>query len=200
MANLLARSWHHPIAGPVMLIAVGLPVFVGAIVLLAIVPVFGLIDAARTLVTGSALRMPAALAVGSFLAWGLVLGYGLLARRMATALPVREVTIPGASALTVCTELRDRLNAALAGQSEFAGLELSPVVEEDYGAGLWLSRGRDTFWLALSDADANEVTASLTYDPGLDLWRRLVHCPDADLHAALWSTIDAELAALTRRT
>jgi hypothetical protein len=200
MANLLARSWHHPIAGPVMLIAVGLPVFVGAIVLLAIVPVFGLIDAARAVLTASALRMPAALAVASLLAWGLVLGYGLIARRTATGLPVREVTIPGASALSLCTELRDRLDVALSGQSEVAGLELSPVIEEDYGAGLWLSRGRDTFWLALSDAGAGEVISSLTYDPGLDLWRRLVHRPDADLHAALWSTNDAELAALTRRT
>ena len=200
MTHLLARSWHHPIAGPVMLIAVGLPVFVGAIVLLAVVPVFGLIDAARAIVTGSALRMPAALAVASLLAWGLVLGYWLIARRTATALPVREVTIPGASALTVCSDLRDRLDVALAGQSEFAGVELSPVVEEDYGAGLWLSRGRETFWLALSDTGANEVIASLTYDPGLDLWRLLVHRPDADLHAALWSIIDAELAALTRRT
>ena len=65
------------------------------------------------------------------------------------------------------------------------GFEISAPIQEDYGWGFWLSRGKDTFWIAISfvdrlagDAGAQWVVAT-TYDPGLSIIRRLFHTPDA---------------------
>src|SRR5437879_4272639 len=62
--------------------------------------------------------------------------------------------------------------------------ELSEPIQEDYGWGLWASRGKDRFWVALSyvgdgpqEAPAQWVV-SVTYDPGLNLAKRLFHKPD----------------------
>src|SRR5439155_26908024 len=64
------------------------------------------------------------------------------------------------------------------------GIELSEPIQEDYGWGLWASRGKDRFWVALSyvgdgpqEAPAQWVV-SVTYDPGLNLAKRLFHKPD----------------------
>jgi len=70
--------------------------------------------------------------------------------------------------------------------SRFPGLgfELSEPIQEDYGWGLWASGGKDRFWIALSfvgdgpqEAPAQWVV-SVTYDPGLNLMKRLFHKPD----------------------
>jgi hypothetical protein len=64
------------------------------------------------------------------------------------------------------------------------GFELSAPIQEDYGWGFWVSRGKDTFWIAVSlveriEADAAEWVVSWNYDPGLSIIRRLFHQPDA---------------------
>ncbi len=64
------------------------------------------------------------------------------------------------------------------------GIKLSQPIQEDYGWGLWASHGKDRFWIALSyvgkgpqEAPAQWVI-SVTYDPGLNLAKRLFHKPD----------------------
>ena len=63
-------------------------------------------------------------------------------------------------------------------------VELSEPIQEDYGWGLWASRAKDRFWIALSyvgngpqEAPAQWVV-SVTYDPGLNLVKRMFHKPD----------------------
>jgi hypothetical protein len=62
--------------------------------------------------------------------------------------------------------------------------ELSEPIQEDYGWGLWAWRGKDRFWIALSYVgDGPQKTPaqwviSVTYDPGLNLAKRLLHRPD----------------------
>ena len=66
-----------------------------------------------------------------------------------------------------------------------AGYEWSEPIQEDYGWGFWLSRGKDTFWIAVSFVDriegdtGAEWVVSWNYDPGLSIIRRLFHKPDA---------------------
>ena len=62
--------------------------------------------------------------------------------------------------------------------------ELSEAIQEDYGWGFWASRGKDRFWVALSyvgegpqEAPAQWVI-SVTYDPGLNLVKRMFHKSD----------------------
>jgi hypothetical protein len=64
------------------------------------------------------------------------------------------------------------------------GVELSEPIQEDYGWGLWASRGKDRIWIALcyagdgpQDAPAQWVI-SVDYDPGLNLVGRLFHKHD----------------------
>jgi hypothetical protein len=64
------------------------------------------------------------------------------------------------------------------------GFEFSEPLQEDYGWGLWISRGKDRFWVALSyvgdgpeEAPAQWII-SVSYDPGLNLAKRLFHRPD----------------------
>lgn len=90
--------------------------------------------------------------------------------------------------------LRDRL-ASLREE----GFELSEPIQEDYGWGLWATRGRDTFWIALSfcgdgpsEAPA-EWVVSLGYDPGLNLLKRLFHKADTAaldrVRARVWEVL-----------
>ncbi len=63
------------------------------------------------------------------------------------------------------------------------GFELSLPIQEDYGWGLWASRRKDTFWIAISsvqgdegdrdDATEGEWVVTVTHDPGLNPFRRL---------------------------
>jgi hypothetical protein len=64
------------------------------------------------------------------------------------------------------------------------GVQLSDPIQEDYGWGLWVSLGKDRFWIALSyvgdgpqEAHAQWVV-SVTNDPGLNLAKRLFHKVD----------------------
>jgi hypothetical protein len=64
------------------------------------------------------------------------------------------------------------------------GFRLSEIIQEDYGWGFWASHRKDPFWVALSylgdgpqEAPAQWII-SVTYDPGLNLLRRLLHKPD----------------------
>jgi hypothetical protein len=62
--------------------------------------------------------------------------------------------------------------------------QLSKVIQEDHGSGFWASRGKDRFWVALSYVGdgPQEMPAqwviSVTYDPGLNLVKRMFHKPD----------------------
>ena len=65
------------------------------------------------------------------------------------------------------------------------GFELSKPVQEDYGWGFWATRGKDSYWVSMGytgdgpqDASA-EWVVSVDYDPGLSVWKRLFHKPDA---------------------
>jgi hypothetical protein len=56
---------------------------------------------------------------------------------------------------------------------------LSEPIQEDYGWGLWASRGKDRFWIALSYVGSGpqespaQWVISVNYDPGLNLIKRL---------------------------
>jgi hypothetical protein len=75
------------------------------------------------------------------------------------------------------------LKHELSKRSDFQ-YELSEPIQEDYGWGLWASRGKDRFWVALSYVGDGPQKApaqwviSVTYDPGLNLAKRLLHKPD----------------------
>lgn len=81
------------------------------------------------------------------------------------------------------------------------GFELSEPIQEDYGWGLWASRGRDPFWIALSccgDGPGEgpvEWVVSVAYDPGLNPLKRLFHRPDGEalarLRARVWQVLDS---------
>jgi hypothetical protein len=76
---------------------------------------------------------------------------------------------------------------------------LSDPIQEDYGWGFWAHHGEDPFWIALGIIDDRppEVAAqwivSVTYDPGLNLVKRLFHRPDphafAELRDRVWRAI-----------
>jgi hypothetical protein len=60
-------------------------------------------------------------------------------------------------------------------------LELSEAIQEDYGWGFCASRGKDRFWVALSYVGdgpqemPGQWVISVTYDPGLNLVKRMFH-------------------------
>ena len=64
------------------------------------------------------------------------------------------------------------------------GFEIGEPIQEDYGWGFWVTRGKDTIWIALSymgDGPTEEPAqwgVSVTYDSGLNLIRRMFHKPD----------------------
>jgi hypothetical protein len=64
------------------------------------------------------------------------------------------------------------------------GFEVSDPIQEDYGWGLWVSRGKDPFWIALSfvgegpTEEPGQWIVSVNYDPGLNVLKRLFHKPD----------------------
>jgi hypothetical protein len=89
------------------------------------------------------------------------------------------------------------------------GVELSDPIQEDYGWGLWASRGKDRSWIALSyvgvgpqEAPAQWVI-SVVSDPGLNLARRLFHKPDREaleqLRARVWQILASNSAIKTVR-
>jgi len=81
------------------------------------------------------------------------------------------------------------------------GLELSDPIQEDYGWGFWASRGKDSFWVALSYAGdgpqeaPGEWVISVAYDPGVNLAKRLFHKPDQQALRQLRERITQVLAS-----
>jgi|SRR5690606_1915682 len=65
------------------------------------------------------------------------------------------------------------------------GFEISAPIQEDYGWGFWVSKERETFWVAIGiigDGQDDEIpqwNISINYDAGLNLIKRLFHKPDA---------------------
>jgi hypothetical protein len=65
-----------------------------------------------------------------------------------------------------------------------AGFELSESIQEDYGWGFWATHGKDPLWIALSycgegpTEEPAQWVVSVSYDPGLNLMKRLFHKPD----------------------
>jgi hypothetical protein len=64
------------------------------------------------------------------------------------------------------------------------GFEYSEPIQEDYGWGIWASRAKDRFWIALSyvgdgpqESPAKWVV-SVASDPGLNFAKRLFRKPD----------------------
>ena len=80
-----------------------------------------------------------------------------------------------------------------------AGYELSEAIQEDYGWGFWATRGTDPFWIALGfcgdgpTEEPAEWVVSVSYDPGLNLLKRLFHKPDAQaldgLRSRVWQVL-----------
>ena len=62
-----------------------------------------------------------------------------------------------------------------------SGFTLSEPIQEDYGWGLWASKGRDPYWIALSycgsgpTEEPGEWVVTVAYDPGLNILKRLFH-------------------------
>ena len=67
---------------------------------------------------------------------------------------------------------------------EDQGFKLSETIQEDYGWGFWAREGKNSFWVAVScvDSDPEEYNGewgiSISYDPGLNVFKRLFHKPD----------------------
>ena len=82
-----------------------------------------------------------------------------------------------------------------------AGFQLSEPIQEDYGWGLWASRGPDPFWIAISfcgegpTEEPAEWVVSTGYDPGLNLLKRLFHRPDAAALARVRERVRHALAS-----
>jgi hypothetical protein len=195
MLAALSRAWHSPRSGPVILVLAGLPLLMLAVGMLAFplllvwgVLRFMLFGGAPPFV-GFAAWYPAAMA----LLWTVALGLALLMRRIARANRGLDVSIAirpagrAASALAVAK----RLHAALA----IAEATRGEPIREDYGAGFWLWRGADRFWLAVSETGEGGAAISLAYDAGPDLRARLTHRADRALFARLEAALRAAVAA-----
>lgn len=84
------------------------------------------------------------------------------------------------------------------------GFAFSEPIQEDYGWGLWASRGKDRFWTALSyvgdgpQEGPAQWVITVTSDPGLNLAKRLFHKPDLEaleqLQARVWQSIRSNAA------
>jgi hypothetical protein len=79
------------------------------------------------------------------------------------------------------------------------GVESSDPIQEDYGWGLWVTQGKDKFWIALSyvgdgptEAPAQWVI-SMTRPTSLNIVRRLFSKPDLTTMKALHARIRREL-------
>ena len=81
------------------------------------------------------------------------------------------------------------------------GFELSEPIQEDYGWGFWASRAKDRFWIALSYVGEGpqeppaQWVISVTYDPGLNLVKRMFHKPDPQALEQLRDRVRQILAA-----
>ena len=80
-----------------------------------------------------------------------------------------------------------------------SGFESSDPIQEDYGWGLWVTRGKDKFWIALSYVGEGPTEApaqwviSVTRPTSLNIVRRLFSKPDVTTMEALQARIRREL-------
>lgn len=196
MGGWLHRAWHSPRSGPVILLVVGLPVLI-LIGLLIAFPLVAAIEFGRALLSSG--RVPFARTSPPYiwfglLGWGVVLLCAAQMWRIARANRGLEaqVTLDLPAGIRSPYRLAARLGRALAAQ----GCDVSEVIKEDYGAGVWLAAGGDRYWLAVSgEAGTEEAVVSLAYDAGIDLGRRLGRRADRDAFAALLATLQAVIAA-----
>jgi hypothetical protein len=87
------------------------------------------------------------------------------------------------------------------------GFSFSDPIQEDYGWGLWGSKGKDSFWIALSyvgdgpQAEPAQWVVSVNYDIGLNLIKRLLHKPNLQaftvLRDCVWQLIRSNPAIKT---
>src|SRR5437667_3789672 len=56
--------------------------------------------------------------------------------------------------------------------------EISEPIQEDYGWGLWASRGKDRFWIAFSYVGDGPQEEPAQWVISVDLVKRLFHKPD----------------------
>ena len=81
------------------------------------------------------------------------------------------------------------------------GFTVGESIQEDYGWGFWVNRGKEAFWVALSyigegpTEEPAQWAVSVSYDPGLNLIQRLFHKPDATAFAAVRDRVFAALKA-----
>lgn len=204
MAGWLHRAWHSPRIGPVILLAVGLPLLLAAI-LLAAFPVLAAVELFRAAFNDGHVafaRTATWYAWFGILGWTAVLLLGAQLWRIRRANRGLDVTFD----VTVTSGARtaQRIAARLGKAMAEAGIEASEVIREDYGAGVWLRAGEDRFWLAVSTEDGSDAAAiTLAYDPALDLRRRLTRRADraafARLEQALRDAIAADAALALQR-
>jgi hypothetical protein len=81
------------------------------------------------------------------------------------------------------------------------GVGLSEPIQEDYGWGVWVTRGKDRFWVARSYVGGGPQEApaqwiiSVKYDPGLNIAKRLFHKPDEKVFEQLRDRIRRIIAS-----
>lgn len=84
------------------------------------------------------------------------------------------------------------------------GFEFSELIQEDYGWGFWARRGKDPFWIAFGYVGDGPQEAPaqwkivISYDPGLNLFKRMFHTPDREafqrLRDRIWQTVRSNAA------
>lgn len=81
--------------------------------------------------------------------------------------------------------------ATLAGER----FVFSEPIQEDYGWGFWVRRGKDALWVAISyvgdgpQESPAQWVVSVSYDAGLNLFRRLFHKADSRAFGDLRSQV-----------
>jgi hypothetical protein len=74
---------------------------------------------------------------------------------------------------------------------EDSSFAFSDIIQEDYGWGFWGTHGKDRFWVAFSyvgdgpQEEPAQWVISVAYDPGLNLFLRFFHNPNAQAFAQL---------------
>lgn len=82
-----------------------------------------------------------------------------------------------------------------------SGFRFSEAIQEDYGWGFWVERGKDPFWVAISYVgDGPQESPAqwmifVNYDPGLNLLKRLSHKPNLDVLKQLRDAVRRAIAS-----
>jgi hypothetical protein len=73
--------------------------------------------------------------------------------------------------------------------------QVSEPIQEDYGWGIWVRRGKDAYWLYLGCVGPAEWRIAFDHDAGLNIVRRLFHKPDPQAQAQLSKALMEILAS-----